>query len=117
MPFRRTRTKRRRVRKTVTSSPFEHLYENISAVKDTIPADAQTIPAGSTPIPSSEGVSADWLELMAKIAINTALSKQLLGYDVNEDNMNERLGMLLMRKQRELAEQSRVKPMNKTQHH
>nr|GEX43623.1 JmjC domain-containing protein [Tanacetum cinerariifolium] len=58
---------------------------------------------------------ADWLELMAKITTNTALSKQLLGDDVNEDNMNERLGMLLMRKQWELAEQSRVKPMNKTQ--
>nr|GEX20017.1 hypothetical protein [Tanacetum cinerariifolium] len=58
---------------------------------------------------------ADWLELMAKIATNTTLSKKLLGDDVNEDNMNERLGMLLMRKRRELAEQSRVKPMNKTQ--
>nr|GEW02998.1 aminoacyl-tRNA synthetase, class 1a, anticodon-binding [Tanacetum cinerariifolium] len=52
---------------------------------------------------------------MAKIATNSALSKQLLGDDVNEENMNERLGMLLMRKRRELAEQSRVKPMNKTQ--
>nr|GFA07557.1 JmjC domain-containing protein [Tanacetum cinerariifolium] len=58
---------------------------------------------------------ADWLELMAKIATNSTLSKQLLGDDVNEDNMNERLGMLLMRKRMELAEQSRVKPMNKTQ--
>nr|GFD08869.1 putative ribonuclease H-like domain-containing protein [Tanacetum cinerariifolium] len=46
---------------------------------------------------------ADWLELMAKIATNFVLSKQLLGDDVNEDNMNERLGMLLMRKRRELA--------------
>nr|GEX64072.1 xylulose kinase-1 [Tanacetum cinerariifolium] len=46
----------------------------------------------------------DWLELMAKIATNSALSKQLLGDIVNEDNMNERLGMLLMRKRRELAE-------------
>nr|GEY86829.1 RNA-directed DNA polymerase, eukaryota, reverse transcriptase zinc-binding domain protein [Tanacetum cinerariifolium] len=35
--------------------------------------------------------------------------------DVTEENMNERLGMLLLRKQRELAEQSRVKPMTKTQ--
>nr|GEX77149.1 hypothetical protein [Tanacetum cinerariifolium] len=35
---------------------------------------------------------ADWLELMAKIATNSALSKQLLGDDVNEENMNERLG-------------------------
>nr|GFA07743.1 hypothetical protein [Tanacetum cinerariifolium] len=32
-----------------------------------------------------------------------------------EELANERLGMLLMRKRRELAEQSRVKPMNKTQ--
>nr|GEX10380.1 hypothetical protein [Tanacetum cinerariifolium] len=52
---------------------------------------------------------------MAKIATNSTLSKQLLGNDVNEENMSERLGMLLMRKRRELAEQSRVKPMNKTQ--
>nr|GEY63141.1 hypothetical protein [Tanacetum cinerariifolium] len=35
--------------------------------------------------------------------------------DVTNDNMNERLGMLLMRKRRELAEQSWVKPTTKTQ--
>nr|GEW76943.1 hypothetical protein [Tanacetum cinerariifolium] len=64
MPFRRTRTKRRRLRKTFTSSAFEHFQENISAVEDTIsagagiPADAQTIPAGSTPIPTTGGLSA-----------------------------------------------------------
>nr|GEY82562.1 retrovirus-related Pol polyprotein from transposon TNT 1-94 [Tanacetum cinerariifolium] len=58
---------------------------------------------------------ADWLELLAKIATNSALSKHLLGDDVIEDNMNERMGMLLLRKRRELAEQSRVKPMTKTQ--
>nr|GEX20613.1 hypothetical protein [Tanacetum cinerariifolium] len=58
---------------------------------------------------------ADWLELMTKIGTNSALSKQLLGDDVNKENMNERLGMLLMRKRWELAEQSQVKPMNKTQ--
>nr|GEX66529.1 hypothetical protein [Tanacetum cinerariifolium] len=58
---------------------------------------------------------ADWLDMLAKIATNSTLSKQLLGDDVTEENMNERLGMLLMRKQRELAEQSRVKPMTKTQ--
>nr|GFA73383.1 JmjC domain-containing protein [Tanacetum cinerariifolium] len=57
---------------------------------------------------------ADWLDLLAKIATNSALSKQLLGDDVTEENMNKRLGMLLMRKRRELAEQSRVKPMTKT---
>nr|GFA04850.1 hypothetical protein [Tanacetum cinerariifolium] len=58
---------------------------------------------------------ADWLELLAKIATNSALSKQLLGDDVTEENMNERLGMLLLRKRRELVTQSRVKPMTKTQ--
>nr|GFC15488.1 hypothetical protein [Tanacetum cinerariifolium] len=51
---------------------------------------------------------ADWLELLAKIATNSALSKQLSGDDVTEENMNERLGMVLLRKRRELAEQSRV---------
>nr|GEV21086.1 hypothetical protein [Tanacetum cinerariifolium] len=58
---------------------------------------------------------ADWQDMLAKIATNSALSKKLLGDDVTEDNMNERLGMLLMRKRHELAEQSRVKPMTKTQ--
>nr|GEX07058.1 hypothetical protein [Tanacetum cinerariifolium] len=54
-------------------------------------------------------------ELLAKIATNSALSKQLLRDDVTEENMNEWLGMLLLRKRRELADQSRVKPMTKTQ--
>nr|GFA86534.1 hypothetical protein [Tanacetum cinerariifolium] len=64
MPFRRIRTKQRRLRRTFTSLAFEHFQENISAVEDTIPtgdgihADAQTIPAGSTPIPTTGGVSA-----------------------------------------------------------
>nr|GFA00196.1 hypothetical protein [Tanacetum cinerariifolium] len=189
MPFRRTRTKRRRLRKTFTSSAFEHFQENISAVEDTIPAgdgipaDAQTIPAGSTPIPTTGGVfagssmdpagqaaatapsssaiptadkgkapmvddsiPADLLTEQERVLNNLydyqlgedlakklqaeqeaefarqqeelahkAQAKSLLGDDVNEDNMNERLGMLLMRKSRELVEQSRVKPMNKTQ--
>nr|GFC05051.1 hypothetical protein [Tanacetum cinerariifolium] len=90
---------------------------------DGIPADAQTIPASRLSAQRQRELDAaqiiyteaDWLELMAKIATNSALSKQLLGDDVNEDNMNERMGMLLMRKRRELAEQSRVKPMNKIQ--
>nr|GEV33059.1 hypothetical protein [Tanacetum cinerariifolium] len=34
---------------------------------------------------------ADWLELLAKIATNSSLSKELLGDDVTEENMNERL--------------------------
>nr|GFA52263.1 hypothetical protein [Tanacetum cinerariifolium] len=74
-------------------------------------ADAAAANDVSPPPPPPD---ADWLELMAKIATNSTLSKQLLGDDVNEDNMNERLGMLLLRKRRELAAQSRVKPMNKT---
>nr|GEX25079.1 hypothetical protein [Tanacetum cinerariifolium] len=209
MPFRHTRTKRRRLRKTFTSSAFEHFHENISAVEDTIPAGdgipaaAQTIPAGSTPIPTIGGVSAgssmdptgqvvavspslsvipaadkgkapmvddfipaDLLTEQERVLKNlhdyqlgedlakklqaekeaefawqqeelaqkaqakgvaspaehgTGLPAQhrreldLLGDDVNEDNINERLGMLLIRKRRELAEQSWVKPMNKTQ--
>nr|GEW54962.1 hypothetical protein [Tanacetum cinerariifolium] len=38
---------------------------------------------------------ADWVKLLAKIATNSTLSKQLLGDDITEDNMNERLGILL----------------------
>nr|GEV61105.1 putative ribonuclease H-like domain-containing protein [Tanacetum cinerariifolium] len=73
---------------------------------------AQKAQAERVASPNEQG---SWLELMAKIATNFALSKQLLGDDVNEENMNERLGMLLMRKRRELAEQFRVKPSTKTQ--
>nr|GEV67605.1 protein FAR1-related sequence 5-like [Tanacetum cinerariifolium] len=69
---------------------------------------AQKAQAGSVASPTEH-------ELLAKIATNSALSKQLLGDDVTEDNMNEPLGMLLLRKRRELKEQSRVKPMTKTQ--
>nr|GEY01021.1 hypothetical protein [Tanacetum cinerariifolium] len=155
MPFRCTRTKQRRLRKTYTSSAFKHFQENISAVEDTIPAgdgilaDAQTIHVGCTPIPTSGGVSAGGpMDLAGQAAAATsstilaadkgkapmeavfarqqeelaqkAQAKGVAlpaeqGDDVNEDNMNERLGMLFMRKRRELAEQSRVKPMNKTQ--
>nr|GEY57754.1 hypothetical protein [Tanacetum cinerariifolium] len=149
MPFRRISTMRRRLKKPFTSSAFEHFLENISAVKDTLPASegiptaAPTIPASSTTIPAEfarqqeelaqkaqdesvaslaeqgTGLSdqrrreldaaqliyteADWLELMAKIATNSALSKQLLGDDVYEENMNERLGMLLMTKRQSAA--------------
>nr|GEX59231.1 hypothetical protein [Tanacetum cinerariifolium] len=37
---------------------------------------------------------ADWLDLLAKIATNSALSKQLLRDDVTKENMNERLDAL-----------------------
>nr|GEU87107.1 synaptobrevin, longin-like domain protein [Tanacetum cinerariifolium] len=192
---RHTRTKRRRLRKTFTSSAFEHFQENIFSVEDTIsagagiPADAQTIPASSTPIPTTGGVSVgssmdpagqavtvapsssaipavdkgkapmvddsipanllteqervlknlydyqlgedlakklhaeqesefarqqEELAQKAQAELLLHLLHKLLGDDVNEENMNERLGMLLMRKRRELAEQSRDKPMNKT---
>nr|GEW02271.1 putative ribonuclease H-like domain-containing protein [Tanacetum cinerariifolium] len=200
MPFKRTCTTRKRLRKPFTSLASDHFSENIFAVKDTLPADegnhaaAPTIPTGSTTIlagssmdpavqattadpsstipaadkgkapmakklhaeqeeefarqqkevaykaqaesvasPAEQGTGlsdqcrreldaaqliyteADWLDLMAKIATNSALSKQLLGDDVDEDNMNERLGMLLMRKRRELDEQSRVKALSLSQ--
>nr|GEV85204.1 hypothetical protein [Tanacetum cinerariifolium] len=36
--------------------------------------------------------TADWLDLLVKIATISALSKQLLGDDVMEENINERLG-------------------------
>nr|GEX29805.1 ribonuclease H-like domain-containing protein [Tanacetum cinerariifolium] len=160
MPFRRTRTKRRRLKKTFTSLAFEHFQENIYVVEDTIPAgdgipaNAQTIPAGSTPILTTGGVSAGSFMDPAGQAVATAPSSSVIpatdkgkavmvddsipanllteqeqfarqqeeltqkaqvesvalptaqGNDVNEDNMNERLGMLLIRKRRELAEQS-----------
>nr|GFB06149.1 hypothetical protein [Tanacetum cinerariifolium] len=95
--------------------------EKIYAVEDTIPtgdgipADAQTIPTGSTPIPTTKGVSASSSIDPAGQATADAPSSstipaadKAIGDDVNEDNMNERLGMLFMRKRRELAEQSWV---------
>nr|GEW15071.1 hypothetical protein [Tanacetum cinerariifolium] len=179
MPFRCTRTKRRRLRKTFTSSAFEHFQENISAIEDTIPvgdgipADAQTIPVGSTPIPTTGGVSVgssidpagqaaaaapsssaipaadkgkapmvddsiptyllteqeQVLKNLHNYHLREDLAKKLQAEqeaefarqqeelaqkaqagsdDVNEDNLNERLGMLRIRKRMELAEQSRV---------
>nr|GFC63420.1 hypothetical protein [Tanacetum cinerariifolium] len=54
-------------------------------------------------------------ELAQKAQAESIASPAAQGDDVNEDNMNERLGMLLMRKRKELAEQSPVKPMNKIQ--
>nr|GFD26859.1 hypothetical protein [Tanacetum cinerariifolium] len=78
-----------------------------------IPADAQTILAGSTPIPTTRGVSVGSSIDLAGQATAAAPSSSAIpatdkgkGDDVNEDNMNERLGMLLMRKRRELAERS-----------
>nr|GFA34493.1 aminoacyl-tRNA synthetase, class 1a, anticodon-binding [Tanacetum cinerariifolium] len=67
---------------------------------------AQKAQAKSVASPAAQGT---WLSAQRRCELD------LLGDDVNEDNMNERLGMLLMRKRMELAEQSRVKPMNKTQ--
>nr|GFB72796.1 hypothetical protein [Tanacetum cinerariifolium] len=58
MPFSRPSTTRRRLRKTVTSSAFEHFQANIFSIEDTlpagvgIPATPPTIPTGSTPIPA-----------------------------------------------------------------
>nr|GFC90082.1 hypothetical protein [Tanacetum cinerariifolium] len=63
MPFKRTSTTRRRLRKPFTSSASEHFPENISAVKDTLPASegipaaAPTIPAGSTTISAGSSMN------------------------------------------------------------
>nr|GFA81628.1 hypothetical protein [Tanacetum cinerariifolium] len=54
-------------------------------------------------------------ELAQKAHAERVASPTEHGDDVTEENMNERLGMLLLRKRRELAAQSRVKPMTKTQ--
>nr|GEZ09583.1 hypothetical protein [Tanacetum cinerariifolium] len=53
-------------------------------------------------------IEADWVDLLAKIPTNSALSKQLLGDDVTEENMNERLGMLLLRAPQVPAASSQV---------
>nr|GFC34084.1 hypothetical protein [Tanacetum cinerariifolium] len=132
-----SRTTRRRLRKSFSSSASANVFENIPAGAS-VPAAATTIPAGSSvdaavraaaapsssiPTAADKGkapmvddslpadllsvqehaaqliyTEADWLELLAKIATNSTLSKQLLGDDVTEENMNERLGMLLLRK-------------------
>nr|GEV87133.1 putative ribonuclease H-like domain-containing protein [Tanacetum cinerariifolium] len=57
MPFRRTSTIRRRLRKPFTSSASEHFQENIFAVEDTFPA-GEGIPATAPTIPASEGIPA-----------------------------------------------------------
>nr|GEY84560.1 hypothetical protein [Tanacetum cinerariifolium] len=54
-------------------------------------------------------------ELAQKAQAERVASPTEHGDDVTEENMNKRLGMLLLRKRRELAEQSMVKPMTKTQ--
>nr|GEU64217.1 ribonuclease H-like domain-containing protein [Tanacetum cinerariifolium] len=55
MPFRRTTTTRRRLKNPFTSSAFEHFPENISAVKDTLPA-GEGIPAAATTIPAGSSM-------------------------------------------------------------
>nr|GEW43292.1 ribonuclease H-like domain, reverse transcriptase, RNA-dependent DNA polymerase [Tanacetum cinerariifolium] len=57
MPFRRTRTKRRRLMKTFTSIAFENFQENISAVKETIPAGdaAAAVPSSSANLAADKG--------------------------------------------------------------
>nr|GEX05053.1 hypothetical protein [Tanacetum cinerariifolium] len=78
-------------------------------VDDSIPADLLTEQERSL-----QGNKRSWHRRL-KLKVLLYLLHKLLGDDVDEDNMSERLGMLFMRKRRELAEQSRVKPMNKTQ--
>nr|GEV69437.1 synaptobrevin, longin-like domain protein [Tanacetum cinerariifolium] len=75
-------------------------------------ADEYTYLCGSSMDPAGQAAAAPSSTIPAA---DKGKAPMLLGDDVNENNMNERLGMLLMRKRRELAEQSWVKPMNKTQ--
>nr|GEU71522.1 putative ribonuclease H-like domain-containing protein [Tanacetum cinerariifolium] len=99
-----------------------------TAVQAAVVAPSSTIPAadkGKAHIDTDDSLPANLLKqslLDSKRSWHRRLKLKellhllikLLGDDVNEENMNERLGMLLMRKIQELAEQSRVKPMNKT---
>nr|GEZ08664.1 hypothetical protein [Tanacetum cinerariifolium] len=94
MPFRRIRTKRRQLRKTLTSSAFEHFQENISTVEDTIsagagiPTDAQTILAGSTPIPNTGGVFAgSFMDPASQAATAAPSSSAILAADKGKDPM------------------------------
>nr|GFA70717.1 aminoacyl-tRNA synthetase, class 1a, anticodon-binding [Tanacetum cinerariifolium] len=87
-----------------------------------IPAGSTTILTGSSMVPTIQAAAASPSSTIpaadkgkAPMVDDSLPANQLLGDDVNEENRNERLGMLLMRKRQELAEQSRVKPMNKTQ--
>nr|GEV25562.1 putative reverse transcriptase domain-containing protein [Tanacetum cinerariifolium] len=76
------------------ASQDAHASSDAGHNEDEVPADT-TMPfrrTRTTHAAQQIYIEADWLELMAKIATNTALSKQLLGDDVSEDNMNERLG-------------------------
>nr|GEX21764.1 hypothetical protein [Tanacetum cinerariifolium] len=122
MPFCSPSTTRRRLKKPFSSFASAHAPKNVPAGAG-ISAAATTIPAGSPMDVAVHGcqinVDRNWMLLSSFIlrhigwtywlkSLPTLLSKKLLGDNVTEDNMNERLGMLLLRKRRELAEQSRV---------
>nr|GFD55186.1 hypothetical protein [Tanacetum cinerariifolium] len=55
IPFRRTSTTRRRLRKPFTSSASEQFPANISAVEDTLPA-SEDIPTAATTIPAGSSM-------------------------------------------------------------
>nr|GEX47234.1 ribonuclease H-like domain, reverse transcriptase, RNA-dependent DNA polymerase [Tanacetum cinerariifolium] len=68
---------------------------------------------GDDATPTEHNINLMSLHTLAHMSLGsvqapTLLSKQLLGDDVMEENMNERLGMLLLRKRRESAAQSWV---------
>ncbi|GJV81122.1 hypothetical protein Tco_1516992 [Tanacetum coccineum] len=46
----------------------------------------------------------DWINIMAQVATNSSLSKDLLGTDVTEENFPERMAALMKRKRQALAE-------------
>nr|GEV63910.1 ribonuclease H-like domain-containing protein [Tanacetum cinerariifolium] len=140
MPDERTSITHRCLRKSFTSSVSAHVSETIP-LGVRVPVAATTIPAEHERVLKNLHNSQLGEELAKKIqaeqeaefarqqeelaqkaqaksvASPTAHGQGMSNQrdDVTEENMNERLGMLLMRKRRELAEQSRVKPMTKTQ--
>nr|GEY61610.1 hypothetical protein [Tanacetum cinerariifolium] len=133
MPFRRTSTTRRRLRKPFTSSASKHFPKNISAVEDTLPAcegipvAALTIPAaadkGKASMDTDNSIPADPLKHSlpdSKRSWHRRLKLKVLLHMLNkvqgcQINVDENWMLLNSFTLRELAEQSRVKPINKTQ--
>lgn len=61
----------------------------------------------------------DWLNILAKVATNASLTKDLLGDDVTEENLPAKLAELIRKKQQALAEklakEKRDRPMTQAQ--
>nr|GEV76049.1 putative ribonuclease H-like domain-containing protein [Tanacetum cinerariifolium] len=140
MPFRRMTTMRRHLRKSFTSSASEHFQEIIPAAALTIPtgegilAGSTTIPAGnsmdptvqvaaaapSSTIPATDKGKAPMVDdsLPADLlSEQERILKNLYDYQLGEELAKKLYAEqeTEFARQRELAEQYRVKPMTKTQ--